>query len=73
MLRAIYRAVKRLGGTRVRVDVFPDGNRVLVRSSGLRESGLPEVEISDCPSNLKDVASNLVLQVARVARGRQDH
>lgn len=64
MLREIYRAAKRLGGARVRVDVFPDGNRSVVRSSGLGDVGLPEVEISDCPSNLQDVASNLVLQVA---------
>lgn len=64
MLRDIFRAVKRLGGTRVRVDVFADGNSCVVRSDGLREASLPEIEISDCPLHLKDVASNLVQQIA---------
>ena len=68
MVRRIIEAVKRLGGIRVRVDIIPDGAHCIVRSNGLRGVGLPEVEISDCPSRLKDVASNLVLQVARNGR-----
>lgn len=31
-------------------------------------TGLPEIEISDCPLHLKDVASNLVVQIARNGR-----
>jgi hypothetical protein len=57
--------VRRLSGTRVRADVLPDGDRCAIRSTGLQEAGLPEVEISDCPSTLKDVASRLVVQIAR--------
>lgn len=64
MLREIYKAVKRLGGARVRVDVVPEGSHGVVRSSGLQEAGLPEVELSDCPLKLQDVARNLVLQIA---------
>jgi hypothetical protein len=51
-------------GAGVRVDVFPEGGRCTVRSSGLAEAGLAEVEITDCPLRLQDVASNLVLQIA---------
>lgn len=61
MLREI---VKRLRGTTVGVDVLPSGDCCVVRSNGLRQAGLPEVEISDCPLKLKDVVSNLVVQIA---------
>lgn len=50
------------------VDTIPDGDRCLVRSNGLREVALPEVEIADCPLKLKDVASNLVVQIALMAK-----
>lgn len=64
MLRSIVSVVKRLAGTPVRVDIFQDGNRSVVRSRGLRAAGHPEVEISGCPSNLQEVASSLVMQIA---------
>jgi len=60
----LLKILRRLSGNRVRVDAFPDGDRCLVRSNGLEEAGLPEVEIAACPVKLKDVADNLVLQVA---------
>ncbi len=56
--------LERLSGTRVSVDAILDGDRCLVRSNGLREAGLPEVEIADCPLKLKDIASDLVVQIA---------
>jgi hypothetical protein len=56
--------VRRLSGARVRAEVIQGGDRCVVRSNGLRETGLPEVEISDCPLKLKDVASNLIVQIA---------
>jgi hypothetical protein len=49
--------------------VYPEGQHCVVRSSGLQEAGLPEVEIADCPLKLKDVASNLVVQIALNGRG----
>jgi tetratricopeptide (TPR) repeat protein len=48
----------------VRAEVLPDGDLCIVRSKGLEEAGLPEIEISECPLKLQDVASNLVVQIA---------
>jgi hypothetical protein len=56
--------VRRLSGSKMRAEVLPAGDRCIVRSKGLEEAGLPEIEISDCPVKLKDVASNLVMQIA---------
>jgi len=38
----------------------------------MSEHGLPEVEISDCPSNMTEVASNLILRIASNARGEPE-
>ncbi len=47
------------------VDVIPlNEGLVQVRSSGLRRSGLPEVEVSSCPHHLTDVAIELVRSIA---------
>jgi hypothetical protein len=55
---------KLLGKQRVRVEISHSGDKCRVSSIGLSDAGLPEVEISSCPARLKDVASNLVRQVA---------
>lgn len=57
--------LRRLIGTRLRIEVLPIGDTCTICSNGLRSMGLPEVAISECPSKLKDVVSNLVLQIAQ--------
>lgn len=50
----------------LRTEVVVTGNdSCTVRSSGLQTIGVPEVEIAGCPEKLKDVATNLVLQIAK--------
>lgn len=48
----------------VRVSEHADGPNFSIRSSGLSDLGLHDVEISGCPGRLTEVASNLVLQIA---------
>src|SRR5262249_51420807 len=50
------------------VETQAEGDRCQVRSIGMRRQGLPEVEISNCPSRLVDVARNLVRQIAKHGR-----
>lgn len=64
VLRDIYKALRKSGGVPIRVEVLPNGSNVVVRSNGLAELGLPEVEIAGCPLHLQDVAKNLVRQFA---------
>jgi len=64
MFQGIREVLTWLGGNGVQVTVFPAGDRCVVRSSGLSGMNLPEVEVADCPLYLKDVTSNLVLQIA---------
>ena len=64
------RVASSLGSSRLGVDISSGTDGWVVRSNGLRNAGLPEVEISDCPERLKEVASNLVLQIA--LNGKKD-
>jgi hypothetical protein len=68
VLQAIHRVLKNLTGKNVRAEVCADGQRFIVRSRGMNEYRLPEVEISECPSNMTEVGSNLVLQIASNTR-----
>jgi hypothetical protein len=56
--------LKRWVGPRVQVDTLTSGEGHILRSRGLVTSGLPEVEIADCPPRLREVAANLVSSVA---------
>lgn len=64
MLASIYASLKRWAGQGVQVDTVISGENCTVRSSGLAASGLPEVELADCPLRLREVAENLVSNVA---------
>lgn len=65
MLKNIFKVLAQFGHIDVRTDVFPTGDCCLVRSNGLSKMNFPEIEISDCPTHLKDVASNLILKIAQ--------
>lgn len=64
MFARLLTGLKALAGTRLEIRVLPDGGHFTVTSFGLREAGLPEVEIIGCPARLCEVASNLVSQIA---------
>jgi hypothetical protein len=68
VLRDIYKALRGLARVRILVDVVPSGSKVVVRTNGLAQDGLPELEIVECPLHLQDVAKNLVQQLASHAR-----
>ncbi len=53
------------GRPQVRVDALPAGSDYKVTSCGLRDAGLPEIEIARCPTRLCEVASSLVSHVAK--------
>jgi hypothetical protein len=65
VLRVIQRILEQLFTKRLHIEVRADGERFVVRSHGLNEYKLPEIEIADCPERLTEVARNLVLQTAR--------
>lgn len=67
MFEKLYNAIINLGRADIGLDIVSNGDVCTVRSNGLERRSLQEVEISSCPMRLKDVASNLILQVARNA------
>jgi hypothetical protein len=64
MLSKLLGALKKVSRPQVGVETLPCGIDFKIRSRGLRSSGLPEVEIVNCPARLCEVASNVILGVA---------
>lgn len=66
MLKKLLSELKSLAGSPVRSQALRVGDNLSIRSHGLSEVGLPEIEVADCPERLCEVASNLVLKIAAI-------